>query len=195
MPLGRRPPPRREGRRLGGGHAVGEVLAHDPYALDVRGRVEAQAAGRAHGIKQPVSALPRPQQLRAHPRAVAQLADPEDSVAVHEQTIQHLNRLLTTEAGDGYSAVHEQYPNRRWTDEGAHCSSRRSARRRRLNWGLVALAEFDLVAWIFGEQFGTTNAASRIVYGLVGLAAIYAIGALLAQRRTADAHGPATAQR
>jgi uncharacterized protein len=64
-----------------------------------------------------------------------------------------------------------------------------------LNWGLVALAEFDLVAWIFGEEFGTTNAASRIVYGLVGLAAIYAIGALLAQRRTADTRGPATAQR
>jgi uncharacterized protein len=64
-----------------------------------------------------------------------------------------------------------------------------------LNWGLVAIAEFDLVAWIFGEEFGTTNAASRIVYGLVGLAAIYAIGALLAQRRTADTRAPATAQR
>ena len=64
-----------------------------------------------------------------------------------------------------------------------------------LNWGLVALAEFDLVAWIFGEDFGTTNAASRIVYGLVGLAAIYAIGVLLAQRRTSDARRPATAQR
>jgi hypothetical protein len=36
-----------------------------------------------------------------------------------------------------------------------------------LNWGLVAIAEFDLVAWIFGEEFGTTNGASRIVYGLV----------------------------
>ncbi len=64
-----------------------------------------------------------------------------------------------------------------------------------LNWGLVAIAKFDLVAWIFGEDFGTTNAASRIVYGLVGLAAIYAIGALLAQRRTAEAGRPATAQR
>ena len=64
-----------------------------------------------------------------------------------------------------------------------------------LNWGLVALAEFDLVAWIFGEEFGTTNAASRIVYGLVGLAAVYAIGALLAQRRTTGARRPAAAQR
>jgi uncharacterized membrane protein YuzA (DUF378 family) len=43
-----------------------------------------------------------------------------------------------------------------------------------LNWGLVAIAEFDLVAWIFGGMdFGETNAASRIVYGLVGLAALY----------------------
>ena len=60
-----------------------------------------------------------------------------------------------------------------------------------LNWGLVALAEFDLVAWIFGEEFGTTNAASRIVYGLVGLAAVYGIFAVLSRRSTA-AHHPAT---
>ena len=38
-----------------------------------------------------------------------------------------------------------------------------------LNWGLVALAEFDLVAALVGLEFGETNAASRIVYGLVGL--------------------------
>ena len=63
-----------------------------------------------------------------------------------------------------------------------------------LNWGLVAIAEFDLVAWIFGEEFGTTNAASRIVYGLVGLAAVYAIAALLARRRPAGARRTATAQ-
>ena len=47
-----------------------------------------------------------------------------------------------------------------------------------LNWGLVAVANFDLVAWIFGLDFGQTNVASRIVYGLVGLAAVYAIAAL-----------------
>jgi uncharacterized membrane protein YuzA (DUF378 family) len=52
-----------------------------------------------------------------------------------------------------------------------------------LNWGLVALAEFDLVAWIFGEDFGTTNVASRIVYGLVGLAAVYEAATLLSRRR------------
>jgi uncharacterized protein len=43
-----------------------------------------------------------------------------------------------------------------------------------LNWGLVAINEFDLVAYIFGGMdFGETNAASRIVYGLVGLSALY----------------------
>jgi uncharacterized membrane protein YuzA (DUF378 family) len=53
-----------------------------------------------------------------------------------------------------------------------------------LNWGLVAVAEFDLVAWIFGLDFGQTNTASRIVYGLVGLAAVYGIASLAGTRRT-----------
>jgi hypothetical protein len=65
-----------------------------------------------------------------------------------------------------------------------------------LNWGLVAIAEFDLVAWLFGEDFGTTNAVTRIVYGLVGLAAVYAIAALLGRRQSAAAHrAPAAAPR
>jgi uncharacterized membrane protein YuzA (DUF378 family) len=55
-----------------------------------------------------------------------------------------------------------------------------------LNWGFVALAEFDLVAWIFGLEFGETNAATRIVYGLVGLAAVYGIGSLATARRQPD---------
>ncbi|HEY6015340.1 MAG TPA: DUF378 domain-containing protein [Gaiellaceae bacterium] len=45
-----------------------------------------------------------------------------------------------------------------------------------LNWGLVGIARFDLVAWICGGlDFGETNAVSRIIYALVGLAAVYAI--------------------
>ena len=55
-----------------------------------------------------------------------------------------------------------------------------------LNWGLVALAKFDLVAWIFGLEFGETNAATRVVYGLVGLAAVYGIGALATASRRSD---------
>ena len=65
-----------------------------------------------------------------------------------------------------------------------------------LNWGLVAIAKFDLVAWIFGEDFGSTNAASRIVYGLVGLAGVYLIGVFAAGRRHAGtASHAATASR
>ena len=52
-----------------------------------------------------------------------------------------------------------------------------------LNWGLVALAEFDLVAALFGLEFGETNAATRLVYGLVGLGAAYQIAQQAAIRR------------
>ena len=44
-----------------------------------------------------------------------------------------------------------------------------------LNWGLVALAKFDLVAAVFGLDFGETNAATRIIYGLVGLSGVWLI--------------------
>jgi hypothetical protein len=40
-----------------------------------------------------------------------------------------------------------------------------------LNWGLVGLFNFDLVATIFGAM----TSLSRIVYTLVGLAAIYVV--------------------
>ncbi|MGB9928091.1 MAG: DUF378 domain-containing protein [Methanosarcina sp.] len=40
-----------------------------------------------------------------------------------------------------------------------------------LNWGLVGLLDLDLVATLFGEG----SALSRIVYILVGLAALYMI--------------------
>ena len=42
-----------------------------------------------------------------------------------------------------------------------------------LNWGLVAVARFDLVATVFGMSFGETSILSSIVYGLVGLAGLY----------------------
>jgi uncharacterized protein len=44
-----------------------------------------------------------------------------------------------------------------------------------INWGLVAVAKFDLVATIVGLDFGQTNAASRVVYGLVGASALYQV--------------------
>ena len=39
-----------------------------------------------------------------------------------------------------------------------------------LNWGLVGLFQFDLVATIFGSQ---SAIFSRIVYMLVGISAVY----------------------
>ena len=52
-----------------------------------------------------------------------------------------------------------------------------------LNWGLVALAKFDLVATLVGLDFGQTNAVSRIVYGLVGASALYQVVQQQAIRR------------
>lgn len=56
-----------------------------------------------------------------------------------------------------------------------------------LNWGLVAIAEFDLVAEIFGLSFGETNTATRVIYGLVGLAALWELIRLFTPRDTARA--------
>jgi uncharacterized protein len=38
-----------------------------------------------------------------------------------------------------------------------------------LNWGLVGIFQFDLVATIFGDM----SSLSRVVYALVGLSAVY----------------------
>ncbi len=51
-----------------------------------------------------------------------------------------------------------------------------------LNWGLVGLAEFDLVAFLFGMEFGEASLLSRIIYGLVGLAGLYEVVAIRAIR-------------
>jgi len=47
-----------------------------------------------------------------------------------------------------------------------------------LNWGLVGIAEFDLVATIFGYL----SVISKIVYTLVGISALYVIFILFRQR-------------
>ena len=49
-----------------------------------------------------------------------------------------------------------------------------------INWGLVGLLNFDLVALISGGlKFGETNIVSRILYIIVALAGIWAILAAL----------------
>ncbi|GIO09322.1 DUF378 domain-containing protein [Brevibacillus reuszeri] len=52
-----------------------------------------------------------------------------------------------------------------------------------LNWGLIGLFQFDLVATLFG---GADSLISRIVYTLVGLAGIYAIKFLVGDRERAS---------
>ena len=49
-----------------------------------------------------------------------------------------------------------------------------------LNWGLVGIFKFDLVAWIFGGQ---DAAVSRIIYALVGLAGLWCISLLFRRGR------------
>ena len=44
-----------------------------------------------------------------------------------------------------------------------------------LNWGLVSVARFDLVAALFGLAFGQVSGITAVVYGLVGLAGLYQV--------------------
>jgi uncharacterized membrane protein YuzA (DUF378 family) len=44
-----------------------------------------------------------------------------------------------------------------------------------LNWALVGLLEFDLVATLTGSDFGETNIVSRFVYLLVGAAGLWLV--------------------
>jgi uncharacterized membrane protein YuzA (DUF378 family) len=56
-----------------------------------------------------------------------------------------------------------------------------------LNWGLVGLFKFDLVAAVLGGmRFGEVNLASRVVYTLVGLSAAYLASQLPAFVRAAE---------
>lgn len=48
-----------------------------------------------------------------------------------------------------------------------------------VNWALVGVFQFDLVAWLFGGQAAVV---SRIVYTLVGAAGLWCVSMLLPQR-------------
>ncbi len=49
-----------------------------------------------------------------------------------------------------------------------------------LNWGLVGIFQFDLVAWAFG---GADAIVSRIIYTVIALAGIWCISFLFTSRR------------
>ena len=55
-----------------------------------------------------------------------------------------------------------------------------------LNWGLVGLFSFDLVAWLFG---GAGTVMARIVYILVAIAGIWCVSMLFrANDEIAESH-------
>lgn len=56
-----------------------------------------------------------------------------------------------------------------------------------INWGLVAIAKFDLVAYVTGQSFGEVNLASAIVYALVALSALWVGARAVTQPRVFSA--------
>ena len=49
-----------------------------------------------------------------------------------------------------------------------------------LNWGLIGLMQFDLVAWIFGSQ---SSIIARIIYTVIALASVWCISLLFRSER------------
>ncbi len=56
-----------------------------------------------------------------------------------------------------------------------------------INWGSVGLFQFDIVAWICGGQ---TGIVSRIIYVVVGLAALWCISLLFREHNDLVDHSP-----
>ncbi len=52
-----------------------------------------------------------------------------------------------------------------------------------LNWGLVGLFRFDLVAWIFGSS---ENIFSRIIYTLIALAGVWCVSLLFREKEDVE---------
>ena len=55
-----------------------------------------------------------------------------------------------------------------------------------LNWGSIGLFNFDAVAWMFGGQAAL---ASRIIYAVVGLAALWCVSLLFRPSEAAAENG------
>lgn len=55
-----------------------------------------------------------------------------------------------------------------------------------INWGLIGLFQFDLVAWIFGGQGAII---SRIIYTVIALAGIWCISLLFQDKASSANNG------
>ena len=56
-----------------------------------------------------------------------------------------------------------------------------------LNWALVGIFQFDLVAWIFGGQ---TAICSRIIYTIIGAAGLWSISLLFRKHEREEDREP-----
>jgi uncharacterized membrane protein YuzA (DUF378 family) len=56
-----------------------------------------------------------------------------------------------------------------------------------LNWLLVGIAQFDLVATLTGDSFGETNVISSVIYILVGVSGVALLPTLLSWMSGDDA--------
>ena len=52
-----------------------------------------------------------------------------------------------------------------------------------LNWGLIGIFSFDLVAWLFGSMAAVT----RVIYTLVALGGIWSVSLLFRNERVTEA--------
>jgi len=54
-----------------------------------------------------------------------------------------------------------------------------------VNWGLIGIFEFDLVAWLFG---GSATIISRIIYVLVAMSALWCVSLFFKENRMVESH-------
>ena len=52
-----------------------------------------------------------------------------------------------------------------------------------INWGLVGIFQFDLVAWLFGGQ---GSVVSRIIYTVIALAGVWCISLIFRTRDSVE---------
>ena len=54
-----------------------------------------------------------------------------------------------------------------------------------INWGLIGLFQFDLVAFLFGGQ---ASLISRVLYTVIGAAGVWSISMLFTSREAREEH-------
>ena len=137
-----------------------QVSLHRAHALLVGQRVQTETAVRAHRLEQPVALLPGAKQLGRHADPSAQRADAEVCrLSSCHQPIPTLDRTLTsavraaaTVSTYSLQSLYKEVHMKKLDIIAAVLVAIGG-----INWGLIALAEFDLVATLVGLEFGETT--------------------------------------